>query len=83
MGLGNGIEIDLDSSNERVATEAASGSGAAKKSASSQFGQSTTTAAQIKEDLEEAEFYIQQGLANEAEAIFRRVLAAAPTEETA
>jgi tetratricopeptide (TPR) repeat protein len=46
-------------------------------------GQSTTTAAQIQEDLEEAEFYIQQGLSDEAEAIYRRVLDMAPNHPSA
>jgi len=46
-------------------------------------GQSTTTAAQIQEELEEADFYIQQGLADEAEAIYRRILDMAPNHPSA
>jgi len=38
---------------------------------------------QILEELEEAEFYVQQGLLDEAEVVFRRVLAVAPTNPQA
>ncbi len=39
---------------------------------------SSTTPQQILEDLEEADFYLHQGLLDEAEAVYRRILAAAP-----
>ncbi len=81
-GSGDDRGIDFGvASDGAVAESKTTGSGS--RSTSSQFGQSTTTAAQVKEDLEEAEFYIQQGLASEAEAIYRRVLAAAPNHPTA
>ena len=38
---------------------------------------------QILEELEEAEFYVQQGLLEEAEVVFRRVLEMAPTNPQA
>ena len=93
IDLDGGIEVDVDldgddrdlfgksASDQRVAGPSANERG--PQTTSSQFGQSTTTAAQIKEDLEEADFYIQQGLASEAEAIYRRVLAVAPNHPTA
>lgn len=40
---------------------------------------STSAAAQIQEDLEEAGFYFDQGLFAEAEAVYRRILARAPS----
>ncbi len=44
---------------------------------------STTTAAQVAEDLEEAEFYFKQELYDEAEAIYRRILSVAPNHPSA
>jgi tetratricopeptide (TPR) repeat protein len=44
---------------------------------------STATTQQILEDLEEADFYLEQGLADEAEALFKRVLAIAPNHPRA
>ncbi len=41
-------------------------------------GASTSTPAQLGEDLEEADFYLQQGLLDEAEPIYRRILKAVP-----
>lgn len=38
----------------------------------------SATSQQIQEDLEEADFYSQQGLSDEAEAIYKRLLAIAP-----
>src|SRR5690606_5918120 len=40
---------------------------------------STAAAAQMQEDLEEAGFYFDQGLFAEAEAVYRRILARAPS----
>ena len=40
---------------------------------------SASTAQQIQEDREEAGFYFDQGLLNEAEAVYRRILARAPS----
>ncbi|MDJ0869396.1 MAG: tetratricopeptide repeat protein [Myxococcota bacterium] len=42
-------------------------------------GMSTTTAERIVEDLEEASFYFEQGLYDEAEAIYQRILEVAPS----
>jgi tetratricopeptide (TPR) repeat protein len=41
-------------------------------------GASSSMAQQITEDLEEADFYMKQGLADEAEVIYQRVLSIAP-----
>ena len=46
-------------------------------------GDSASTSQQIGEDLEEADFYYQQGLHGEAEAIYQRVLALAPNHPLA
>ncbi len=50
-------------------------------SASGEF--STTTSAEITEDLEEASFYFEQGLFDEAEAIYLRVVQRAPNHPSA
>jgi tetratricopeptide (TPR) repeat protein len=44
---------------------------------------STATTQQILEDLEEADFYLEQGLMDEAEGLFKRVLAIAPNHPRA
>ncbi len=92
--VGDEIEIELDS----AGADAVAGTEDAEQqsdvldqsevtepasSPSSDAEQSTTTAAQISEDLEEAEFYLQQGLADEAEAIYKRILAIAPNHPSA
>jgi tetratricopeptide (TPR) repeat protein len=41
-------------------------------------GSSSSMAQQVTEDLEEADFYLKQGLADEAEVIYQRVLSIAP-----
>jgi tetratricopeptide (TPR) repeat protein len=46
-------------------------------------GGSSTTPQQMIEDLEEADFYFQQGLYDEAEEVYRRVLDAAPNHPQA
>jgi len=56
-------------------------SGGAEPGASS--GGSSTTPQQIAEDLEEADFYFQQGMLDEAENIYRRILAAVPSQPRA
>ncbi len=50
-------------------------------SAPSEF--SSTTSAEITEDLEEASFYFEQGLLDEAEAIYLRVVQRAPNHPSA
>ena len=56
---------------------------AAQRAARSGAGDSASTSQQIGEDLEEADFYFQQGLHAEAEAIYQRVLALAPNHPLA
>lgn len=46
-------------------------------------GSSTSTAVQIVEELEEAEFYFHQDLLEEAEAVYKRVLVLAPSHPQA
>jgi len=46
-------------------------------------GDSTSASQQISEDLEEADFYYQQGLHTEAQGIYQRVLALAPNHPLA
>jgi tetratricopeptide (TPR) repeat protein len=88
-----GFELDIDLSEELSADP---GMGVSEEldipveledgptaSATEGAGQSTMTAAQVQEDLEEADFYIQQGLSDEAEAIYRRILAVAPNHPSA
>ncbi len=48
-----------------------------------QPGASASAAAHIEEELEEAEFYRQQGLLDEAEAIYQRILESAPSHPLA
>jgi len=49
----------------------------------SQSGGSSTTPQQMIEDLEEADFYFQQGLHDEAEEVYKRILDAAPNHPQA
>jgi tetratricopeptide (TPR) repeat protein len=67
----DGIEIDLDLDDEPAAhvEPAASGRATPPEPAGD---------TDVGEALEEAEFYLQQGLASEARAIFERVLASSP-----
>lgn len=46
-------------------------------------GSSLSVSAQVNEDIEEAEFYWQQGLRDEAEAIYQRILELAPNHSLA
>jgi tetratricopeptide (TPR) repeat protein len=71
------IEIDTGLEDEPEADEQSRGAGA-PAGASQSVGSSTSTAQQVNEDLEEAEFYLQQGLLDEAEAIYKRLLEVAP-----
>jgi len=52
-------------------------------SSDSAAGQSTATVAKIAEELEEAEFYLAQGMYDEAEGILSRVLELAPNHPSA
>lgn len=79
------IEIDFDDAADDlgVAVDHAVEADEASAQTSSEYGQSTTTAAQVREDLEEAEFYLQQGLEGEAEGLYQRILEVAPNHPTA
>ncbi|MBW2289465.1 MAG: tetratricopeptide repeat protein [Deltaproteobacteria bacterium] len=65
-----GLSEDVDSGPTETAEAAAESSGIA--------GASAAMVQQVGEDLEEADFYMNQGLADEAEAIYQRVLSIAP-----
>jgi tetratricopeptide (TPR) repeat protein len=76
------IEIDLDDAElddaqPAVAIEPPRSSGIESASLS------TATTQQLREDLEEADFYVQQGLLTEAEEIYKRVLSIAPNHPRA
>lgn len=66
-----GIEVDLEAS------------GTAGRAGASAPPGSTTTTARIREELEEAEFYIAQEMYDEAESILARVLEIAPNHPSA
>ncbi|TFG96109.1 MAG: tetratricopeptide repeat protein [Myxococcales bacterium] len=81
------VEIDLDAA-ESIAGEISDpglsdpGASSAPEPSSdpgaNPDSESVSSPARVGEDLEEAEFYLQQGLAEEARALFERVLAASP-----
>jgi len=71
------VEGDAD------ALDAASFGAGSSESAEARKGGSSTTPQQIAEDLEEADFYVQQGMLDEAESVLRRILAAAPNHPQA
>jgi tetratricopeptide (TPR) repeat protein len=83
------IEIDDDEPEAAAATAQASrpqaiplrpkSAGASKSGP----GDSASISQQVSEELEEADFYFQQGLHNEAQAIYQRVLALAPNHPLA
>lgn len=73
------VDDETDDEPDEVEEEAA----ADEASSSGTAGSSTTTSQQVSEDLEEAEFYYQQKLYDEAEAIYRRVLKVAPSHPSA
>ncbi|MFQ5416284.1 MAG: tetratricopeptide repeat protein [Myxococcota bacterium] len=85
------IEIDLDDSDFADAQPSADGDDdnldlevsdsepeSAADSGGNDPGASSSMVQQINEDLEEADFYMKQGLHDEAEVIFQRVLSIAP-----
>ncbi len=65
-----GLSEDIESGSTEAVEAAAESSGIA--------GASAAMVQQVDEDLEEADFYMNQGLADEAEAIYQRVLSIAP-----
>ncbi len=73
LGKGNDTHVS-------VSAGAASGEEEAEAGGS---GGSSTTPQQIVEDLEEGEFYFHQGLHDEATAVYKRVLVAAPNHPQA
>jgi tetratricopeptide (TPR) repeat protein len=80
--LDDEIEIDLDEAElddapSVVAIEPPRATGIESASLS------TATTQQLREDLEEADFYVQQGLLTEAEEIYKRVLSIAPNHPRA
>jgi tetratricopeptide (TPR) repeat protein len=84
---GSDVEADLEIELELDAAEGP-GAGGAEAAASDPGSRSApepdpapdgvSNPERVAEDLEEAEFYLQQGLADEARALFERVLAASP-----
>jgi tetratricopeptide (TPR) repeat protein len=73
---GEGIDVE-------EIPEAPAAAVAASESSHPSASLSTTTAQQILEELEEADFYMDQGLLDEADAIYKRVLAIAPNHPRA
>ena len=72
------VEIELDEAGTAGVSEPEP-----EAAASSSHAGSTTTSQQVAEDLEEAEFYRQQGLYDPAESIYRRGLEVAPNHPSA
>ncbi len=80
------IEIDVDASaldEEDPAAQTEHSVRPATSVAPAPAGASASTSQQISEDLEEADFYYQQGLHGEAEGIYQRVVAQAPNHPLA
>ncbi|MCA9510721.1 MAG: tetratricopeptide repeat protein [Myxococcales bacterium] len=74
--LADEIEIDLDlddDTTDEVSTPGATSDG----------DNSTTTAQQVRADLEEAEFFFQQGMYDEAGEVYERILRIAPNHPSA
>jgi tetratricopeptide (TPR) repeat protein len=77
------VDVEDEAEIEAAPDEAAAGAPAPPSRTGSSASLSTTTAQQIQEDLEEADFYMDQGLHDEAEEIYQRVLALAPNHPKA
>jgi pilus assembly protein FimV len=80
LDLDDDIEIDLDPIEEE-----ASGRSATLQAAAAEVGAGTSAVAKqkIQDEIDEAEFYHQQGLFEEARTIYERVLKAAPNHPMA
>jgi len=78
-GESDGTETGHEADAERAAPRG----DATSEEADARQGGSSTTPQQIAEDLEEADFYVQQGMLDEAETVCRRILAAAPNHPQA
>jgi tetratricopeptide (TPR) repeat protein len=74
--FGDEPELEDEPENEPVAP--AAGEPAAASAGTSQSNLGAAAKQKVLDQLEEADFYMQQGLHDEAEAIYRRVLAIAP-----
>jgi tetratricopeptide (TPR) repeat protein len=74
------FEVDVDVEDE---ADAIGDDDDAEADVSSLASSGTTSAQQVSEDLEEAEFYYQQELFDEAEAVYRRILRVAPNHPSA
>ncbi len=77
------VEIDLDDAFEAEVDAPAAAPAPASPSASTSLSLSAETRAKVIDDLDEADFYMQQGLLDEAEEIYRRVLTIAPSHPRA
>jgi tetratricopeptide (TPR) repeat protein len=77
------VEIDVDLDLDAEAEDEDGSEVAASRDSQSAANGSSTTSQQVAEDLEEAEFYFQQELLDEAEAIYRRILKLAPSHPSA
>jgi tetratricopeptide (TPR) repeat protein len=83
------LDVDIEDEEPAVAEDEAApepqvaAPGGPRSGASASGSLSTSTAQQILEDLEEADFYMDQGLLDEAEEIYQRVLAVAPNHPRA
>jgi len=83
-GVEDEIDVAVLEDSDAAAPQASPGETVAIGSrAASQSGGSSTTPEQMIEDLEEADFYFQQGLHDEAEEVYKRILDAAPNHPQA
>jgi tetratricopeptide (TPR) repeat protein len=76
-------QADAPPADEQAAAPDARVLGEAVDTSISAESLSSSTTQQIFDDLEEADFYMQQGLLDEAEGIYKRVLAVAPNHPRA
>jgi pilus assembly protein FimV len=77
------IDIDVDDLDADEGAGEAAAAGEEASEAGSGGGLSTTSAQRINEDLEEAEFYFQQKMWDESQAIYERILETAPQHPSA
>jgi len=77
------VDLDVDLDGDLDVEVDAGDAGESPAADASEPGGSTTTAQEIQEELEEAEFYFEQDLLDEAEALYRRVLEKAPSHPSA
>jgi len=76
--IGGEIDEEIELADDAAPAGAASQEPEADAAEVAGPGASSSMAQQITEDLEEADFYMKQGLADEAEVIYKRVLSIAP-----